>query len=363
MKRIKKTPLLLAATVSLLASCSGKSIAGNYGFQLGKANGTHFGIFIKLKDEKYKTTNDLTVTLEPTTKALHVEETFTLTAHLSKIADDFTFFVRDGDETYLQVVPDSITGAGTLEMSCTVKGLEKGKGYVVARSDSNDVQARCHIEVFNPEESLIDPSADPDQYIDPRAKKCRFSFSAKLSEGGESEFENILEALVELFGDDDGRLSINGYYYEGEKVNHNTTELKFGIDFTFLYDIFDGFGIADLVDDLPTVPSDAVEQVIYSTYSNNTVTLYIPVSEEDLILQLYWYGHNITYSEPEGFKITELPEERHHLPGTHPSPDEVAEINDVYNFAADHAGLAEKYNLDLAAYRDYYTLAMGLLKD
>ena len=54
MKRLAKTPFLLLAISSLLTACSQKSIAGTYGFQLGKEKGTHFGIYLNLSDKKFK---------------------------------------------------------------------------------------------------------------------------------------------------------------------------------------------------------------------------------------------------------------------------------------------------------------------
>ena len=37
-------------------------------------------------------------------------------------------------------------------------------------------------------------------------------------------------------------------------------------------------------------------------------------------------------------------------------------INETYNFVAAHEAFATKYDFDLTKYRDYYTVAMGLLK-
>lgn len=360
MRKLKRTPILLAAIASLLTSCGSKSIAGQYGFQLGKANGTHFGIFINLKDEKYKTSDSLVIVTNPDVKALYVNDTFELTAILSKAADDFKFIVSDGDEDVLEVVQNSTTKVSATEYKCQVKGLAKGDGYIVAKSEAGEANAHCHIAVFNTDEERIDPDPYPESHIDPRAKKCRFSFSAKLSSEGESEFENILAELVEILGDDDGRLSFNGYYYEdGKPAKNGTVELKFGIDFSFIFDRIDDL---PAIDDFPVIPSDAIEQIIYSTYNKQVITLNIPVSEIDALYQLYWYGHDINYDETEGISITELPEERCHAPGTHPTAEDIALINETYNYKAEHQQMFEEFNWDSIDYRDYYTLGMGLLK-
>ena len=197
MKRLHKTPLLLVAISSLLTSCS-TTIAGTYGFQLGKDKGTHFGIFLKLTDAKYKTEN-----------------------------------------------PD----------------------------------------------------------IDARAKKCRYTFSVNLGDGSDdtSEFDNIITALIESFGDD-GKFSVNGYYYEnGKPAKDGTVELKIGLDFTALIDkLIEESGEEIPEDAFPTIDPDTIEKVIYTTYKNAVVTINIPVSEADVLYQLYLYGLDITYSESEG---------------------------------------------------------------
>ena len=50
--KIKKV-LAFASMIPLLASCGTKSIAGRYGFQMGKEKGTHFGLFMNLFDDAY----------------------------------------------------------------------------------------------------------------------------------------------------------------------------------------------------------------------------------------------------------------------------------------------------------------------
>ena len=262
MKRLHKTPLLLVAISSLLTSCS-TTIAGTYGFQLGKDKGTHFGIYLKLTDAKYKNTN-------------------------------------------------------------------------------------------------------PETEIDPRAKKCRYTFSVNLGDNGDdtSELDNIIAALVETFADD-GKFSINGYYYEnGKPAKDGTIELKIGIDFTALIDkLIEESGEAIPEDAFPTIDPDTIEKIIYTTYKNAVVTINIPVSEADVLYQLYWYGLDITYTEADGIKFTDYSEtapERCHAPGTHPTPEDVTTINETYNYKAEHQEFSEKFDIELGNYRDYYTLAMGL---
>lgn len=257
MKKLTKTPIFLMAVTSLLTSCSNDSIAGTYGFQLGKEKGTHFGIYLKLYDSKFKT--------ESTT-------------------------------------------------------------------------------------------------IDSRAKNCTFSFAAELGDDTDSIAE-MLGVLATFLGQDSAdRVSIPGYYYQsGKAVTGKATEIKLGVDFNFLKEKYPS--LEDLP--LPEITPEQIELIVYTTYASDTVTLNIPVSVEDAVFQLYWYGVDFTYdTETEFIKIVDSPyKDSGNRPGTHPSAEDVTKINEEYNYRATHQELAEKFDLKLDTYRDYYTLAMGLVKN
>ena len=250
MKKLFKAPILLLSAAALLTACSNDSIAGVYGFQMGKETGTHFGLYLKLTD-----------------KSIEVE----------------------------------------------------GK----------------------------------------KRKKCELSFSMKLREESES-FSSLFTMIVELLGDQSGnKITVPGYYYKGSfNKKEDATELKLGIDTSKLEAFIEEFDLSDL--DFPTLDPDTIEKIVYTTYSSNTVTMNIPISQEDVLLQLYWYGIDINYTEADGFKITDLPTEQQHNPGTHPTTQDVTTINQTY--LSSHQELIDKFDFNITAYRDYYTLAMGLVK-
>lgn len=258
MKKIQ-TPFLLLGAAFLTIGCSSNSIAGTYGFQMGKETGTHFGIYIKLTD-KYTT-----ISSEP-------------------------------DET---------------------------KKY----------------------------------------KECEFSFNVGFN--GEEEknksITNILTLIATLLNQDDGtNISVPAYYYKTNIKNKDgQTELKVGVDFAFIKNIFDEVDLDDI--DFPVLSPELIEKVIYTTYANNVVTMYIPVGQEDIIYQLYWYGIDITYSSSDGLQFIGTPFEAHQ-PGTHPTAEDVTKINEEYKYGENHAEFSTFMGIDLTKYRDYYTLAMGLSK-
>ena len=257
MKRITKSPIILLATASLLTSCSNGSIAGTYGFQMGKESGTHFGIFLKLTDK-----------------------------------------------------------------------------YITLESQP---------EVTN------------------KYKECQFSFSMKNGDESGSAISSLIEMLQQILGQEGDDFKVPGYYYKGDKkARDGAIELKLGVDFEF---VKDAIGIESETI-FPVLTPDAIEKVVYTTYLKETVTMNIPVSEIDVFYQLYWYGIDVDYTEEDGL-FTKDSRYGAHEPGTHPTKENVDEINTT--FKDDHANLQawltkENIDLDITEYRDFYTLAMGLIK-
>lgn len=49
-----KRPLSVLCLAPLIMGCASDSVYGTYGFQMGKETGSHFGIFLNLKNEAYK---------------------------------------------------------------------------------------------------------------------------------------------------------------------------------------------------------------------------------------------------------------------------------------------------------------------
>ena len=255
MRKIIKTPIVALSFLSLLTSCGNTSYAGLYGFQMGKDNGTHFGLYLNLTD---------------------------------------TFVTLDSEP-----------------------------------------------EVTN------------------KYKYCDFMFSVKFSTESGS-FVNIISKIAALLGQEGQMISIPAYWYQGDGVaKDGAVELKLGFDFSLIEHIFGDIDLQGI--DIPSLTPAQIEKIIYTTYLNNTVTMYIPVSEVDLICQLYWYGIDFTYSEEEGLNFVESPYGVHN-PGSHPKAEDIQAINEIYNYEETHKEFAEKFDINLGKYRDYYTLAMGLAK-
>ena len=244
-----KTPLLFTGLLGLLTSCSNNSIAGTYGFQMGKANSTHFGIYLKLTDDMKK--------------------------------------------------------VGEIE----------------------------------------------DKY-----KACEFSFTMKFNDDDESTMMNIIAQIGDLLEKDGDAYVLPGFYCEGDKVSKDgEKELKVGFDLDFLKEKMEDI---DKDIDFPTLEPEMIEKLIYTTYLNDTITMYVPVGQADALFQLYWYGVDVAYTS-EGLVLRESPTGVHDA-GTHPTEGEIAEINKTYK--EDHEKLSILMDADVSKYRDFYTLAMGLNK-
>lgn len=252
MKLFKKTALTLGM-IPFLASCGTKSIAGVYGFQMGKENGTHFGLFLKLTDE-----------------------------------------------TYNPMTPNE--GSGT---------TYDFEGY----------------------------------------KKMTFSFNVSFPKGdagSEQSSEAIVDSsILNIFKDKDGNFSLNGYYklLEGQVIK-GETRLAVGLDFAYILskvaEIYEKEMGEKMDDDLKSIfdtldNPDLIQSIVFTTYKDNTVNGYVPVSIDDAYYQLYWYGVDvkINLSLDVGVPLiefdTSIPQ---HDFGTKPTKEDIDKINET--FKEDH---------------------------
>ena len=202
-------------------------------------------------------------------------------------------------------------------------------------------------------------SPDPDVIVNEKSKQCEFSFSVKFGDDTDS-IASLLEIIAAFLEQDPSKITIPGYYYRGDRVDkEGEVEIKLGIDFSFLKEVYEDIDMTGIK--FPELTPDTIEKVVYTTYSGNTVTINIPVSEVDVLYQLYWYG--IDYNLDADGKIvkndTPFPANE---PGTHPTASDITTINETYKYAETHNDFAKLFDMDLSAYRDYYTLAMGLVK-
>ena len=182
-------------------------------------------------------------------------------------------------------------------------------------------------------------------------------------------------------------ISINGYYHIAKDLEGGKREFKIGFDLATL--------LKGVTEDPMPIDSEIIEKFIYSEIDDKKIYLHIPVSFEDLELQLYWYGMDFPWlsslddlimgkmalpsfsldnseeessessaeesvssqdSSDEGSTSEHVPfvpgtETLEHPTGSKPTVDDIAEINKTYPAA--HNG--EKY-------RSFYTISLALTR-
>ena len=173
-----------------------------------------------------------------------------------------------------------------------------------------------------------------------------------------------VENIIKDKGESDVPFTIPGYYYFKEATNVTSgkpeTRLMMGIDF-------------NLIKDMPIqLPAELVEMVMYAIYTPDTINVIVPVSLQDLLFQIYWYGYRIAGIDSLTNPVDlheENPYIKHHDVGTHPTEDDVAVIQE-YQKGREEQYVAgeltdeeyEKGEFVYNSYHDYHTLTMGLSK-
>lgn len=229
-----------------------------------------------------------------------------------------------------------------------------------------------------------DPYSDGD--LDTPAKKFSLTFDIKGEDDGNDMFSTI-GTIAELLGGDEDTsesssettsssetssteatsseattsespdVSVHGYYRmlelsldDGSTVNY----LSMGIS------ILDEYEISPFI----------VEKIMYATYSDDAVTVVVPVSIKDLFYQLYWYGYRIS-SLSSLLNPVKLPEEnpllKYNTVGTKPTAEQAKDIAAYQKKRQADAkeGIITNYEEGEEIYNDYFvyhTLSMGLNK-
>lgn len=153
--------------------------------------------------------------------------------------------------------------------------------------------------------------------------------SASVASSSSEEPKSFEDTLYELLAEG---LTLDGYYTIVDVPDKEFDQLRIGF---FLDDI------SEITGQTIDLEPEVIEMIVYSEITPKSITLKIPVSIDDVIYQLYWYGYDL-------FNFTEVePHDRN----THPTKEEIDKINETYPDT--HDG-----NL----YRDFYTLSLGLSK-
>lgn len=248
--RLKKA-LLFTTLIPSLVACNTSSIAGTYGFQLGKESSTHFGVYLKLTDKAYVPTDDQNL----------------------------------GDEKFKQ-----------------------------------------------------------------------FNMTVTAKTGDKSEMMDDIDRILSHFTD-----GLPGYYrLTDEKNREQERRIKVGFDFNQIIPVIQQIYKEEEGEDFPISEDDLnqindtkiIHSLLYVTYKDEKVNIYIPVSFTDVYYQLYWYGTDIKI-DIENFDFEIVDVEQHPL-GSHPTKEEIEAMQE--QFKADHEGCM------YTTYRDFNQVTLGLIK-
>lgn len=197
----------------------------------------------------------------------------------------------------LGAFPFLLTSCGT-ESVCGVYSFTMGK--------DNGTHIRAAIELL-------------DTKLEGRNEN-EFRFTADL--GGTTD--NIPPYIADLIRD-----GIKGYYRVSDKTTERGERIYLGTTLSALelYVESEGITIPEQVKELLkdySIPDDLVEKIISAYLIDGKINLEVPVSINDLLMQLAWYGKYISITN---LSIYDLPT---NVVGSHPTAEDIERYNRDY---------------------------------
>jgi hypothetical protein len=196
--------------------------------------------------------------------------------------------------------------------------------------DDNNVTVGKKAKIYG--EAVMGAKASASQSLEPVVSEVP---EADVSgENASTSSMNDFDIGETIFGFLDKGLSIDAYYNVGETLDSGRKFLSIGLSLEF---------IKEITGQSLVIPEEIMSHIVYSEIDDKSIFLTIPVSMDDFFFQLYWYGVDFANFDNE-------PKE--HDVNTHPTAEEIAEINKTYPDTHD----GKKY-------RDYHVFSIALLKE
>ena len=154
---------------------------------------------------------------------------------------------------------------------------------------------------------------------------------------------------------------IPGYYSVGGPTEKDRNRLNLGLSIEevaslFLDEVKDFIPFEDITQ-IISIDYAMTEKIIFSEIDKKSLYLTVPVSLDDFMFQLYWYGYDFQFDVlNDRYEMVKDPEGGHEV-GTHPTQEEVDEINKTY---PDNHVESESSKIN---YRDFHALTLGLKKN
>ena len=210
--------------------------------------------------------------------------------------------------------------------SCQSKGYAGTYSFMMGKSKGSHMGAT--MTLTNEDVQSVDSTV--------LGKKFSISLDANLGDAVAQDTDSDMSSLYTIIGDG---IDLDGFYNIGKTIEKDKKQLRIGFNLTSL---------EEYIGDTFVISSEDLEKIFYSEIDSKSIYLYIPVSIDDLMFQLYWYGVDFYYDSEDHMhmRITEGQET-----GSHPTKEDVDKINETYP--------AEHHN---SKYRDFHTLSLSLTK-
>jgi len=182
-----------------------------------------------------------------------------------------------------------------------------------------------------------------------KGKRFEFSVQSNAKNNPVSESGSTDDEISDITNNLLSNAKCSGYY---NLVKVNVPYGRQSEDKTYVKIGITGFEASDIkisqkdIENFDITP-DIIEKLMYIEINDKIANVVVPVSVQDFMYQLYWYGYDI---DTVNLEMIEL-EVKHEI-GTHPTKEDIEEINKTYPDA--HKG--DKF-------RDFHTMVMGLTRD
>ena len=191
------------------------------------------------------------------------------------------------------------------------------------------------------------------------SKGKRFTLSVDIDTGAKDggKDDDTASSILDIFS---GK-KIPGYYSVGGPTEKDRNRLNLGLSIEevaslFLDEVKDFIPFEDITQ-IISIDYAMTEKIIFSEIDKKSLYLTVPVSLDDFMFQLYWYGYDFQFDVlNDRYEMVKDPEGGHEV-GTHPTQEEVDEINKTY---PDNHVESESSKIN---YRDFHALTLGLKKN
>lgn len=168
----------------------------------------------------------------------------------------------------------TLSALSLMLVSCGGGSMYGTYSFIMGKSNSTGINASMNLK----EDLYTTENLELIKYFqDNKATPRQFTFSLKVTGMAEDE-ENPIEILEKLYPD-----GFNGYYFTEQLKD--VTKLNIGAELGEEYKSY--------------IPAHLIDDIIYATIEGKYVNLAVPVSLDDIQMNLAWYGYYVNFDNPD----------------------------------------------------------------